>query len=61
MSAIMDPVTLGWCLRATSPPRVLAVLRRFESLAAEIQSVDPLALGSSKGGSGTAVGPKASR
>jgi hypothetical protein len=40
---------------------VLAVLRRFEGLAAEIESVDLLALGSSKGGSGTAVGPKASR
>jgi hypothetical protein len=41
--------------------RVLAVLRRFEGLADEIESVDLLSLGSSKGGSGTAVGPRALR
>ena len=41
--------------------RVLAVLRRFEGLADEIESVDLPSLGSSKGGSGTAVGPRAVR
>jgi hypothetical protein len=39
----------------------LAVLRPFEGLATEIAAVDVLALGSSKGGSGTAVGPKLPR
>jgi len=41
--------------------RVLAVLRPFEGLAGEIAAVDVLALGSSKGGTGTAVGPKTPR
>ncbi|MGA3057713.1 MAG: hypothetical protein ABSE70_06715 [Candidatus Limnocylindrales bacterium] len=41
--------------------RVLAVLRRFEDLAAEIEAVDVLRLGSSKGGSGTATAPRTPR
>jgi hypothetical protein len=39
--------------------RVLAVLRPFEDLAADIASIDLLALGSSKGGSGVPVAPRA--
>jgi hypothetical protein len=38
--------------------RVLAVLRPFEDLADEIASVDVLALDSSKGGTGTPIGPR---
>ncbi len=38
--------------------RVLATLRPFEDLAAEIAAVDVLALGSSKGGAGLARGPR---
>lgn len=41
--------------------RVLAVLRPFEDLADAVASVDVLALGSSKGGSGTPIGPRAPR
>jgi hypothetical protein len=38
--------------------RVLAVLRPFGELAAEIEKVGVLGLGSSKGGGGTAIGPR---
>lgn len=38
--------------------RVLAVLRPFEDLADDVASVDVLTLGSSKGGSGTPIGPR---
>jgi hypothetical protein len=41
--------------------RVLAVLAPFAGLAAEIRAVDPRALGSAKGGSGTPVPPKTGR
>jgi hypothetical protein len=41
--------------------RVLAVLSPFSDLANDVTSVDVLALGSSKGGSGTPIGPRATR
>ncbi len=41
--------------------RILAVLRPLGGLAAEIAAVDVLGLGSSKGGRGTAMGPKIPR
>ena len=41
--------------------RVLAVLRPFEDLADAVASLDVMALGSSKGGSGTAIGPRVPR
>jgi hypothetical protein len=47
--------------KAPSPfatARVLAVLQPLASLAREIAAVDVLALGSSKGGTGTAVAPR---
>ncbi|HEX7431196.1 MAG TPA: hypothetical protein VF293_03295, partial [Candidatus Limnocylindrales bacterium] len=41
--------------------RVLAILSPFSDLANDVTSVDVLALGSSKGGSGTPVGPRPTR
>jgi len=46
---------------AFATARVCAVLRRFDDLAGEIAGVDVLALGSSKGGSGTALAPAGGR
>ncbi len=43
---------------AWATARLCAVLRRVEDLAADIAAVDVLALGSSKGGSGTPLPPK---
>jgi hypothetical protein len=41
--------------------RVLAVLHRLDDLAGDAAAVDVTALGSSKGGTGTALPPAASR
>jgi len=46
---------------AWATARVCAVLRRFEDLADEVRAVDVLGLGSSKGGTGTPVPPRASK
>jgi hypothetical protein len=46
---------------AWATARLCTVVRRFEELAADIAAVDVLALGSSKGGTGTPMPPKVSR
>jgi hypothetical protein len=38
--------------------RLCAILRRFDDLTEEIRAVDVLALGSSKGGTGTPIPPR---